>query len=95
MAIPYEVQQALATNCGDRVVPPGDYEGIAHSLDYECLPSLPPQVIATSAAVLRSDPQFVQLLRLRIADVGTNQDNLKIYYPEVRGGLQALAQEKP
>ena len=95
MAISYEVQQALAKNCGDRLVPPGDYEGIANSLDYPCASGLPPQLIATSAAVLRGDPQFVQLLSLRIAEVGTNQDNLKIYYPEVRGGLRSLAREKP
>lgn len=91
MAISYEVQQQLAAACGDRVVPPGDYEGIANSLDYPCSPKLSPEIVAASAAVLRHDPQFLQFLRLRIADVGTNQDNLKIYYPEVRGGLQALA----
>jgi hypothetical protein len=34
-------------------------------------------------------------LRLRIADLGTNQDNLKIYYPEVRNGLKALARSTP
>lgn len=95
MAIPYEVQLALAATCGDRVVGPGDYEGIAHSLDYPCSSGLPAQVIGANAAVLRSDRQFLEFLRLRIAEVGTNQDNLTIYYPEIRGGLQALAREKP
>ena len=33
-------------------------------------------------------------LRLRIAEVATNQDNLTIYYPEVRGGLRAIARQK-
>lgn len=78
MALPYDVQQALATACGDRVVMPGDYKGIAHSLDYPCASGLPPQVIATNAAILRNDPQFLQFLRLRIIEVGTNQDNLTL-----------------
>jgi hypothetical protein len=56
---------------------------------------LPPQVVAASAAVLCSDPRFLQFLRLRIAEVGTNQDNLMLYYPEIRGGLQAIARWKP
>jgi hypothetical protein len=95
MAIPYEVQQALLVACGDRVVLPGNYKGIANSLDYPCSSGLPPQVIANSAAILRNDPQFLQLLRLRIAEVGTNQNNLTLYYPEIRNGLQAIAREKP
>jgi len=69
MAISYDVQQALAATCGDRHVDTGDYKGIAHSLDHPCSSGLPPQVLATSAAVLRNDPQFLQLLRLRIAEV--------------------------
>lgn len=54
-----------------------------------------PPVIASSAAVLRGDLQFLQFLRLRIAEVGTNQDKLTVYYPQVRSGLQALGREKP
>jgi hypothetical protein len=45
--------------------------------------------------ILRSDPKFLQFLRLRIAEVGTNQDNLMLYYPEIRKGLQAIVREKP
>lgn len=45
--------------------------------------------------VPRSDPQFLQFLRLRIAEVGTNQDNLTLYYREIRSGLQTIAREKP
>lgn len=95
MAIPYNVQETLAATCGDRQVPPGNYKAIAHSLDYPCTSGLPPQVIAASAAALRSDPQFLQFLRLRIADVGTNQDNLTITYKKIRAGLQTIAREKP
>ncbi|HVV97498.1 MAG TPA: hypothetical protein VHC92_10210 [Rhodanobacteraceae bacterium] len=95
MTIPYEVQQIVTATCGDRVVAPGDYKGIANSLDYPCSPKLAPEVVATSAEALRDDPEFLRLLRLRIADLGTNQDNLKIYYPEVRNGLKALARSTP
>lgn len=91
MTIPYEVQLAVAAACGDKLVLPGDYEGIAHSLDYPCASGLPPEVIAASAAALRSDPQFLRYLRLRIAEVGTNLDNLTLYYPEIRSGLKAIA----
>ena len=95
MAIPYEVQQALAATCGDRNVVAGDYKAIAHSLDYPCSTGLSPQVIAASAAVLRNDPQFIHFLRLRIADVGTDQGNFTITYKNIRDGLQAIAREKP
>jgi hypothetical protein len=95
MAIPYEVHQSLAATCGDRLVSPGDYKGIAHSLDYPCSSGLPSQVLAASAAILRSDPHFLQFLRLRIAEVGTNRDNLTFYYPEIHRGLQAIARERP
>lgn len=94
MALPYAVQQAVARACGDRHVAAGNYKGIVQSLDYPCATGLPSPVIAASAAMLRGDPQFVQLLRLRIAEVGTNQDNLTLFYPEVRNGLQALARGK-
>jgi hypothetical protein len=95
MALPHGVQHAIKMACGDRHLEIGDYQGIAHSLDYPCSPGLSPQVVAASAAVLRGDPRFLELLRLRIADVGTNQDNLTSYYPEIRSGLQAVARAPP
>jgi hypothetical protein len=95
MAIPHDVQEELATTCGDRVVLPGDYKGIQSSLDYPCAPKLSPEVVSVNAAIMHGDPQFLRFLRLRIADVSTNQINLKLFYSEVREGLQALAREKP
>lgn len=95
MAIPYDVQQELATTCGDRVVLPGDYKGIPNSLDYPCSPNLSEAVIAANAAVLRGDPQFLRFVSLRIADVETNQVNLKIFYADVHDGLKLLARGKP
>jgi len=95
MSIPYDVQQELAETCGDRVVLPGDYKGIANSLDYPCSPRLSPEVVAANAAVLRSDPQFLRFVSLRIADVETNQINLKLFYADVHDRLKALAHEAP
>jgi hypothetical protein len=95
MAIPHDVQQTLGAACGDHQVLPGDYKAIAHSLDYSCSTGLSPQVIAASAAVVRNNPQFIKFLRLRIADVGTDQGNLTINYKNIRDGLQANAREKP
>ncbi|MEO8460346.1 MAG: hypothetical protein ABI451_07445 [Dokdonella sp.] len=94
MAIPYDVQHTVAETCGDRVVLPGDYKAIEHSLDYPCSTDLSPQVIAASAAILRNDPHFLECLRLRITDVETNQGNLTVYYRNIREGLQAIAKEK-
>lgn len=95
MAIPHDIQHTLAAVCGDRLVPTGDYKAINQSLDYACSTGLSPQSIAASAAVLRSDPQFLQLLRLRIADVETNQGNLTVFYKDIREGLQAIAKGHP
>jgi hypothetical protein len=95
MAIPYEVQNALASTCGDRLVPTGDYKAIGHSLDHPCSPGLSPGALATSAAILRNDPHFLEFLRLRIADIETNLGNLTVSYGDIRKGLRAVAREKP
>ena len=95
MAIPYVVQEALASACGDRLVPTGDYKAIGHSLDHPCSPDLSPSVIAASTAILRNDPQFLEFLRLRIADIETNLGNLTMSYGGIREGLRRVAKEKP
>ncbi|SRR5579885_2055402 len=95
MVIPYDVQQKLSDSCGDRVVLPGDYAHIAHSLDYPCASGLSKDVIAKNAAILRNDSELVPLLRLRIADVDTNLGNFTVYGKDIRDGLRAVAQEKP
>ena len=95
MAIPYEVQDALKSACGDRLVPTGDYKAIAHSLDHPCSPGLSPSAITVSAAILRNDPHFLEFLRLRIADIETNLGNLTVSYRDIRDGLRAIAKEKP
>jgi hypothetical protein len=52
------------------------------------------EVVAEDAAVFRGDPQFLRFVRLRIADVETNQVNPKLFYADVHDGLKALAREK-
>lgn len=93
IGMPHDVQQKFSATCGYSLMLPGDCKGIAHALDYPCSSGLPPQVIATSAAVVHSDPQFLRFLRLRIAEVGINLYNLTIYYPEIRRRLQDCAGE--
>lgn len=95
MAIPYEVQNALESACGDRLVPTGDYKDIQHSLDHPCSPGLSPGAMAASAAILRNDPHFLEFQRLRIADIETNLGNLTVSYGDIRKGLRAVAREKP
>lgn len=95
MAIPYDIQETLADRCGDRVVPPGDYESIAHSLDYPCSPGLAAEAVAKSAGLLRGDSDLVRLLRLRIADVETNIGSFVVYNKDIRDGLRATVRRTP
>ncbi len=60
--VPHGVQGALETTCGDRVVPSGDYAGIATKLDYPCRVDLPPAEVAAAAHALRSDPAPLSLV---------------------------------
>ncbi|MGN6728634.1 MAG: DUF6090 family protein [Rhodanobacteraceae bacterium] len=94
MAIPYDVQRKLAQTCGDRVVRPGDYKGILHSLDYPCSTGLPADVIAENVAILRGDVELVPLLRMRISDVDTNLGSFTVYNKDIRDGLRGLAREQ-
>jgi hypothetical protein len=96
MVLPYEVQESLNEKCGDRVVPIGDYRGIAHMLDHPCATELPPTAITASVARLRSDPQLLALLQLRIANVETNRILLTTLWARgYREPLRRLAREKP
>ena len=94
-ALPWRVQRALSNQCGDHVVLIGDFEGIKTVLDYPCTTGLAPDVVASSAAILRKDPKLLALLQLRIADIATDVNNLTTYFaPYMRGPLQRLVQEK-
>ena len=82
-----QVQQELLEACGDRIIPPLDYAGIVHSLDYPCTLGLPAEKIRAAALALRSREGLEAALRLRFADVQTVLANLQLYSS---AGLQNL-----
>jgi hypothetical protein len=95
MIVPIHVQNALAANCGDRVIITGDFNSIVDALDYDCETGLPPQTIADAAGDLRSDTTLVPYLRLRIANLQTVTGNLTTYNPEIASGLEAVMETTP
>jgi hypothetical protein len=92
--VPYRVQEALEAACGDHLVPPGNYADIPTALDYPCHVDLAPAEIAATVAALRADPEFAQLLNLRVMNIGTNIGNLAFYQAPLRESLRAIAKEK-
>jgi len=96
MSVATEVQRALARNCGDRPTMVGDYGAIAAALDYPCQTGLSEASIRETAAALRSNPELLSLLRLRIADLDTRLGDMRgPNYEAVRLGLHAIGKEKP
>lgn len=93
--LPHDVQQALTTACGDRVVPAGDYAGIDHTIDYPCSTGLSAESVAGAVAILRNDPDAISLLRLRYADVESSLFNLATNNASLRDGLRAIAKASP
>lgn len=69
--VPASVQAAALRQCGDRFVPNGDYEAIVGSLAYPCSLELPPGEIKRAADLLRADPDLIEALQIRFADVET------------------------
>ena len=94
MSLPNDVQRALGKNCGDRVSRPGDYASIKGNLDYPCRTGLSAQAIADSAKALRSNPDIVRSLRLRIADLETRMFDLTRNNRSVMDSLRAIATEQ-
>jgi hypothetical protein len=64
MLMPPDLQQALSEQCGDREDGPG-----AYTIDYPCTFEWPASEIAAQAAALRTDPDILPLLRLRITNL--------------------------
>jgi len=95
MSLSNGVQRALGKNCGDRYVQTGDYTAIHGDLDYPCNTGLSAQDIAASAKALRSNPNLVPYLRLRIADLETRLVDLTSNNRDIVENLRAIAQEKP
>ena len=71
MSVPNAVQRTLARSCGDKLTPAGDYAAIEHVLDYPCQTGLDAATVKATAVALRTNPQILPALRLRIADIET------------------------
>lgn len=95
MALPTQVQRALAKNCGDHLIAPGDYAGLPDLLDYPCRTGLPETTMREAAATLRGNPALVPALRLRIADLETRLADLSVNNAPIVQGLRAIAREMP
>ena len=95
MSVPNDVQRALAKQCGDHYIETGDYAAIQGSLDYPCTTGLPEQAIGEAAKALRSNPNLLPALRLRIADIETRIVDLTNNNRSILDNLHAVATEKP
>jgi hypothetical protein len=91
MSLPNEVQRALGKQCGDRFIRTGDYGSIKGSLDYACTTGLSERAISEGARALRSHPDLVSLLRLRIADIETRLGDLTVANRPIMESLRAIA----
>jgi len=89
-----QVQQELQEKCGDRIIPPLDYAGLVHSLDYPCALDLPAERIRAAAQALRSREGLEPALRLRFADVQTVLANLQLYSSRLLQNLRAMRGSK-
>ena len=94
MSVPNDVQRALVKQCGDRYIETGDYSAITGSLDYPCTTGLPEQAIGEAAKALRSNPNLLPYLRLRIADIETRIVDLTNNNRSIVDNLRAIAAEK-
>ena len=93
MTLPNDVQRAPGSNCGDRFVRAGDYDGLGELIDYPCRTGLPTGVIDDAVKRLRANETLIPLLRLRIADLETRLVDLTGNNKDVMQGLQAIANE--
>jgi hypothetical protein len=85
----------LGKNCGDRPIQTGDFAAIHGNLDYPCSTGLSAQDITESAKALRSNPNIVPYLRLRIADIETHLVDMTSNNRYIMEHLHAIAEEKP
>ena len=90
--IPSAFGGAISSDCfGDEI-----WKTTIHAkLDYPCRTGLPAGVIADAAGALRSDPDMLRFLRLRIADTETRIFDLTRNNRSVMDNLRAIAGETP
>ena len=95
MSLPNDVQRALSKHCGDHLIVPGDFATIHAVLDYPCATGLSAQTIAASVKALRTNPDILPDLRLRIADIETRLFDMTSNNRDIVEHLRAIAKEKP
>ena len=95
MSVPNDVQRALAKHCGDHYIETGDYGAISGVLDYPCTPGLPEQAIGAAVKALRSNPNLLPSLRLRVADIETRIGDLTDSNRSILDNLHAVVTKKP
>jgi hypothetical protein len=95
MNVPNDVQRALGKHCGDHYIETGDYAAMTGALDYPCTTGLPVEAIGEAAKTLRSNPELLALLRLRIADIETRIVDLTNNNRSILDNLRAIATDKP
>jgi hypothetical protein len=71
MIMPINIQHTLLRTCGDKRFVRQDYASILNMLDYTCSTDLSEEEIASAAETLRTHPDVLPYLRLRMADVET------------------------
>ena len=89
---PADIQHALLKKCGDSYVEPGNFAGIAGSLDYECSLGVSAASIEAAALALRTHPALLPALKLRFADVETAITDLETNNTTVLSNLREIAQ---
>ena len=94
MTVPNDVQRALASQCGDRYILPGDYTAFDHVIDYPCESGLPEAELNAAADALRADPQTLRYLRQRVADLETRLADLTGNNRDVLDGYLEIAKEQ-
>lgn len=95
MSLSNDVQRALSKRCGDHFIRFGDYAAIHGILDYPCTTGLRAHDIAESANALRSNPDIVPSLRLRIADLETRLVDLTGNNRDIMENLRSVSAESP
>jgi hypothetical protein len=93
--LPVGVQETLASDCGDRIVPIGDFGAIRDQLDYECKTTLTPEQIELAAKQLRTDPEILPLLRLQAVNLRTHIGLFTFANRDLMNSLHAIAKQAP
>lgn len=95
MSIPNDVQRILNKQCGDRYIRPGDFSAIHGVLDHPCSLGLSEQTIGEAVKALRSNPNLLGALRLRIANLETRVEDLTSTDRDILENLRAITKRTP